>query len=113
MSYTTASVGIAQAPKHVFDTCATEIAPQTDTPGQRAFCALASAITELDSRIDQLGKRLTGAMCYRGEPVPGNADSSKAPRPTESELVTTVNSQRSRIDEIIGRVTVITNSIDI
>jgi len=89
------------------------IPPQTDTPGQRAFCALAASITELDSRIDQLEKRLTGAMCYRGEPVPGNPDNLKAPRPTESELVSTMNSQRARIDEIIGRVTAMTNAIDI
>lgn len=75
--------------------------------------ALASAISELDSRIDQLEKRLTGAMCYRGEPVPGNSDNLKTPRPTESELVTTVNVQRSRIDDIIDHVTSITNAIDI
>jgi len=102
--------GFGEAMKHGQCAVAT---PQTETPGQRAFCALAASITELDSRIDQLEKRLTGVMCYRGEPVPGNSDNLKAPRPTESELVSTMNCQRARIDEIIGRVTAMTNAIDI
>lgn len=115
MSYTSGQVGFAIGKQRLdlgSSLGSTENTPQTESSGQRSLNALALAITELDSRIDSLEKRICCAMV----PQPSCdqcAASEKIARPSTSELVSTIDTQRSRVDALIQRIVNITTNIDI